>query len=106
MDSPKYNPDNSIFFVSEPINEYGEYQRVSWNREIYPQFKGEVDKEEAKFFAHLIKSTNAKSVCDFAIGGGNELVGVVQVSGLGIAPADVPAVLCDVDVVVTQRLAV
>ena len=69
---------NTLPYVSNPIEEFSNFRFVSWEKEIYPKFKGNIKKEERDFFLNLITSHKLKSVIDFGVGGGTELNGIVQ----------------------------
>jgi len=69
---------NTLPYVSNPIEEFSDFKFVSWEKEIYPKFKGEIKKEERDFFLNLITKNKLKSVIDFGVGGGTELNGIVQ----------------------------
>src|SRR3989344_6235009 len=69
---------NTLPYVSNPIEEFSDFKFVSWEKEIYPKFKGEIKKEERDFFLSLITKNKLKSVIDFGVGGGTELNGIVQ----------------------------
>ena len=64
---------NTLPYVSHPIEEFPDFKFVSWEKEIYPKFKGDIKKEEQDFFLNLIIKNKLKSVIDFGIGGGTEL---------------------------------
>ena len=69
---------NTLPYVSNPIEEFSDFKFVSWEKEIYPKFNGEIKKEERDFFLNLITKNKLKSVIDFGVGGGTELNGIVQ----------------------------
>lgn len=69
---------NTLPYVSNPIEEFSDYKFVSWEKEIYPKFKGNIKKEEQDFFVNLITKHKLKSVIDFGIGGGTELSGIIR----------------------------
>jgi hypothetical protein len=69
---------NTLPYISNPIEEFKDFKFVSWEREIYPQFKGAVKQEEIDFFANLIASHNLSRVLDFGVGGGTELSGIIE----------------------------
>lgn len=64
---------NTLPYISNPIEEFGDFKFVDWESEIYPKFKGGVKKEEISFFVDLIKQKGLRKVLDFGIGGGLEL---------------------------------
>ena len=45
---------NTLPYVSNPIEEFSDYKFVSWEKDIYPKFKGNIKKEEQDFFVNLI----------------------------------------------------
>lgn len=61
---------NTLPYVSNPIEEFSDFKFVSWEKEIYPKFKGNIKKEERDFFLNLITKHKLKSVIDFGVGGG------------------------------------
>lgn len=69
---------NTLPYISNPIEEFSDFQFVSWEKEIYPKFKGEAKKEETKFLAEMIVKRNLRSVIDFGVGGGVELSGIIE----------------------------
>lgn len=69
---------NTLPYVSNPIEEFSDFKFVSWEKEIYPKFKGKIKKEERDFFLDLIIKNKSKSVIDFGVGGGTELNGIIQ----------------------------
>jgi len=69
---------NTLPYVSNPIEEFSDFKFVSWEKEIYPKFKGGVKEEERNFFVDLILKYKLKSVIDFGVGGGTELNGIIQ----------------------------
>ncbi|MFH1500323.1 MAG: hypothetical protein ABIE22_00050 [archaeon] len=68
---------NTLPYISNPIEEFSDFKFVSWEKEIYPKFKGGAKKEETYFFTSLIKKNKLKSVIDFGVGGGTELGGII-----------------------------
>jgi len=68
---------NTLPYVSNPIEEFSDFKFVSWEKEIYPKFKGNIKKEERDFFLNLIIKNKLKSVIDFGVGGGTELNGII-----------------------------
>jgi len=68
---------NTLPYVSNPIEEFSNFKFVSWEKEIYPKFKGGTSEKEIKFFLDLISKNNLKSVIDFGVGGGTELSGIM-----------------------------
>lgn len=69
---------NTLPYISNPIEEFKDFKFVSWEREIYPKFKGKPKKEEIKFFTDLIIQHKLKKIVDFGVGGGIELSGIVE----------------------------
>ena len=69
---------NTLPYVSNPIEEFSDYKFVSWEKDIYPKFKGSIKKEEQDFFLSLIIKHKLKSVIDFGVGGGTELSGIIS----------------------------
>jgi len=72
---------NTLPYVSNPIEEFSDFKFVSWEKEIYPKFKGAIKKEEQDFFVNLIIKNNLKSIIDFGVGGGLDLSSILD--GLG-----------------------
>lgn len=69
---------NTLPYISNPIEEFSDYKFVSWEKDIYPKFKGGTKQAEIDFFIKLITSRNLKSVVDFGVGGGTELSGMLS----------------------------
>ncbi|MEK6926317.1 MAG: class I SAM-dependent methyltransferase [Nanoarchaeota archaeon] len=69
---------NTLPYISNPIEEFSDFKFVSWEKEIYPKFKGSVKEEEADFFSNFIMKNHLKSVIDFGVGGGIELSGIIE----------------------------
>ncbi len=69
---------NTLPYVSNPIEEFSDFKFVSWEKEIYPKFKGNISKYEQEFFLDLIIKNRLRSVIDFGVGGGTELNGIIQ----------------------------
>jgi len=69
---------NTLPYVSNPIEEFSDFKFVSWEKEIYPKFKGAIKKQERNFFLDLIIKHKLKSIIDFGVGGGTELSGIIQ----------------------------
>ncbi|MFH1307441.1 MAG: class I SAM-dependent methyltransferase [archaeon] len=69
---------NTLPYISNPIEEFSNFKFVSWEKEIYPKFKGGAKKEETEFFTNLIRKNKLKSVIDFGVGGGTELSGIIE----------------------------
>jgi hypothetical protein len=69
---------NTLPYVSNPIEEFSDFKFVSWEKYVYPKFKGNIKKEERDFFLNLITKHKLKSVIDFGVGGGTELNGIIQ----------------------------
>ncbi|MEK6918384.1 MAG: class I SAM-dependent methyltransferase [Nanoarchaeota archaeon] len=69
---------NTLPYISNPIEEFSDFKFVSWEKEIYPKFKGTVKESEANFFGDFIIKNHLKSVIDFGVGGGIELSGITE----------------------------
>jgi hypothetical protein len=69
---------NTLPYISNPIEEFGDFKFVSWEKEIYPKFKGGAKKAEIKFFVDLIQERRLKKVLDLGVGGGAELSGIIE----------------------------
>lgn len=69
---------NTLPYISNPIEEFKDFRFVSWEKYIYPKFKGGIKKEESDFFADLITGFGAKNILDFGVGGGHELSGIIE----------------------------
>jgi SAM-dependent methyltransferase len=69
---------NTLPYISNPIEEFKDFKFVSWEKDIYPKFKGGTKREEIKFFVDLITSKNLKNILDFGVGGGTELSGIIE----------------------------
>jgi len=69
---------NTLPYVSNPIEEFSDFKFVSWERDIYPKFKGKIKEKEKDFFVDLIIKNKLKSVIDFGVGGGTELNGIIK----------------------------
>ena len=69
---------NTLPYISNPVEEFKNFEFVNWEREIYPKFKGSLKKSEIKFFADLISSKKLTSLLDLGVGGGSELCGIVK----------------------------
>ena len=61
---------NTLPYISNPIEEFKDFKFVSWERQIYPKFKGYIKREETDFFVDLISKNGAKDILDFGVGGG------------------------------------
>lgn len=70
---------NTLPYISNPIEEFKGFKFVSWEKDIYPKFKGGVKKEEIIFFTDFIKEHNLKNILDFGVGGGTELSGIIEI---------------------------
>ncbi|HLC75232.1 MAG TPA: hypothetical protein VJH88_05275 [Candidatus Nanoarchaeia archaeon] len=55
---------NTLPYISNPIEEFKDFKFVSWEKDIYPQFKGGTKAEETLFFVNLIKKHKLKSILD------------------------------------------
>ncbi|MFH1650393.1 MAG: hypothetical protein ABIA93_07655 [Candidatus Woesearchaeota archaeon] len=69
---------NTLPYVSNPIEEFSDFKFVSWEKDIYPKFKGQCKKEEQNFFTDLIVKNKLRSIVDFGVGGGTELSGIIS----------------------------
>jgi SAM-dependent methyltransferase len=69
---------NTLPYISNPIEEFKDFKFVSWEKEIYPKFKGGTKDSEIKFFVDLIKKHSLANVLDLGVGGGTELSGIIE----------------------------
>jgi len=69
---------NTLPYISNPIEEFKDFKFVSWEKDIYPKFKGGTKDSEIKFFTDIIVSHKLKNILDFGVGGGIELSGILQ----------------------------
>lgn len=69
---------NTLPYISNPIEEFKDFKLVSWERDIYPQFKGETKQEEIDFYTDLIVARGLTRMVDFGVGGGRELSGILE----------------------------
>jgi len=69
---------NTLPYISNPVEEFKDFEFVSWEKNIYPKFKGALKKEEVNFFVDLITSKKLKSILDLGVGGGFELSGILS----------------------------
>jgi len=69
---------NTLPYISNPIEEFKDFKFVSWEKDIYPAFKGGTKNEEILFFTKLITGHNLKSILDLGVGGGVELSGILK----------------------------
>ena len=69
---------NTLPYVSNPIEEFSDFKFVSWEKEVYPKFKGNIKKEEQNFFVNLIIKNKLKSIIDFGVGGGLDLGSILE----------------------------
>lgn len=69
---------NTLPYISNPIEEFSDFKFVSWEKEIYPKFKGGTKQTEIDFFTGLITTRKLRSVIDFGVGGGTELSGILS----------------------------
>lgn len=76
MDSSSFV--NTLPYVSNPIEEFSDFKFVSWEKEIYPLFKGGTKASEIGFFTDLIKVHKLKKILDLGVGGGMELSGILD----------------------------
>lgn len=71
---------NTLPYISNPIEEFGDFKFVNWEKYIYPQFKGGTKEQEIKFLLELITKNELKDVLDFGMGGGVELSGILEMA--------------------------
>lgn len=69
---------NTLPYLSNPIEEFKDFKFVSWEEEIYPKFKGESKQRETNFFTDLIIKNKLKSIIDFGVGGGVDLLSILE----------------------------
>ncbi len=69
---------NTLPYISNPIEEFGDFQCVSYEKDIYPLVKGETKESETRFFVDLIEKRKLKKILDFGVGGGIELSGIIE----------------------------
>lgn len=69
---------NTLPYISNPIEEFINYNFVSWERDIYPKYKGDSKQSEIDFFADLITKKNLKNILDLGLGGGIEISGILE----------------------------
>ncbi len=69
---------NSLPYISNPVEEFRDFEFVSWEKEIYPKFKGILKKQEIDFFVNIITGKKLKSILDLGVGGGLELGGIIK----------------------------
>lgn len=69
---------NTLPYISNPIEEFGDYGGVSYEKDIYPKVKGDTKESETRFFVDLIEDRNLKNILDFGVGGGVELSGIIE----------------------------
>lgn len=69
---------NTLPYISNPIEEFKIFKFVSWEKDIYPSFKGGTKNEEISFFTDLITDRHLKDILDLGVGGGVELSGILK----------------------------
>lgn len=69
---------NTLPYISNPIEEFGDFAFVNWESGIYPKFKGGVKDEEASFFVELITKRGLRNIVDLGVGSGVELAGIIK----------------------------
>ncbi len=69
---------NTLPYISNPIEEFQDYKFVSWERDIYPKFKGGTKQDEIDFFVDTIIEKKLKNIIDFGVGGGTEISGILE----------------------------
>lgn len=69
---------NTLPYISNPIEEFKDFKFVSWEKEIYPKFKGKTKQDEIDFLFNIIQKNKLRNIIDFGVGGGLELSGIIQ----------------------------
>lgn len=69
---------NTLPYISNPIEEFSDYRYVSWEKDIYPKFKGGIKERELHFFSEILKKHGLRSLLDLGVGGGLDLFGILQ----------------------------
>lgn len=69
---------NTLPYISNPIEEFSDYKYASWEKDIYPKFKGRTELKEMQFFAEILKKRNLRSLLDLGVGGGLDLAGILR----------------------------
>ncbi|MDO8538539.1 MAG: hypothetical protein Q7S21_06650 [archaeon] len=69
---------NTLPYISNPIEEFSDFKFVSWEKEIYPKYKGNTNQKEINFYTNLIMQNNLKNIIDFGLGQGTELSGIIE----------------------------
>ncbi len=69
---------NTLPYISNPIEEFSDFKFVSWEKDIYPKFKGGIKHSEQEFFLDLIMENKLSSIIDFGVGGGTEISGIIE----------------------------
>lgn len=69
---------NTLPYISNPIEEFYDFKFVSWERDIYPKFKGGVRPDEIEYFSNFIIEHSLRNIIDFGVGGGVELSGMLE----------------------------
>ena len=69
---------NTLPYISNPIEEFGDFKFVDWESGIYPKFKGGVKESEIKFFTDLITQRGLRNIIDLGVDSGVELAGIVK----------------------------
>jgi hypothetical protein len=69
---------NTLPYISNPIEEFGDFKFVNWESRIYPKFKGGVKDTEIEFITKLIMERGCRNIIDFGVGGGVELAAIVK----------------------------
>jgi hypothetical protein len=69
---------NTLPYISNPVEEYKDFDFVSWEKEIYPRFKGTPKPEEINFFVDLITGRKLDKILDLGVGGGSELSEIIK----------------------------
>ena len=64
---------NTLPYINNPIDEFHDFKLVSWEKDIYPKFKGNTQDNEIKFFKQLLKKHKLRKILDFGVGGGKDI---------------------------------
>ena len=69
---------NTLPYISNPIEEFKNFKFVSWEKDIYPKFKGGIKESEIEFFVDIVNKYKLKNILDFGVGGGVEISGLIK----------------------------
>jgi hypothetical protein len=69
---------NTLPYISNPIEEFKDFKFVSWEKDIYPAYKGGTKPSEINFLTDIIMKRDLHSIIDFGVGGGHELSGIIS----------------------------